>query len=146
MNLKFYFLFFAPIYFSSAKANPFFVFPVRKSTGYYVLVAQNQDKSFIYTFLEDYKQNPQNATPYLVITMFDELVFKKGVALVRGDVIGDLSKKESEIIFGMTKLYYTNESFYKDVVTFNRDSARFNYQEHMNNCLKHYDSDNYKVL
>ena len=32
----------------------------------------------IYTYLEDYKKNPNNATPYLVITMFDELNPKKG--------------------------------------------------------------------
>lgn len=61
-----------------AKHNPFFIFPVRKATGYYILLCQNQDKSFIYTYLEDYKKDPSNATPYLVITMFDELVFKKG--------------------------------------------------------------------
>ena len=51
---------------------------MRKSSGYYVLLCQNQDKSFIYTFIEDYKKDPQNATPYLVITMFDELIPKKG--------------------------------------------------------------------
>lgn len=32
----------------------------------------------IYTYLEDYKKNPNDATPYLVITMFDELNPKKG--------------------------------------------------------------------
>ncbi len=32
----------------------------------------------IYTYLEDYKKDPTNATPYLVITMFDELNPKKG--------------------------------------------------------------------
>jgi hypothetical protein len=70
--------------------------------------------------------------------MFDELVFKKGVGLVRGDIIGDLTKKESEIIFNMTKLYYTNETYYRHVVTFNRDSEKFNHEEHVNNCLKFY--------
>lgn len=124
----------------NGKANPFFIFPVRKQSGHYILLAQNQEKSFIYTFLEDYKANPHNATPYLVVTMFDELVFKKGVALVRGDVIGDLSKKESEIIFNMTKLHYTNETFYKKVVTFNRDSSNFNHQEHIDYCLRHFNN------
>ncbi len=109
-----------------------------------MLVAQNQDKSFIYTFLEDYKANPSNATPYLVVTMFDELVFKKGVGLVRGDVIGDLSKKESEIIFNMTRHYYTNDSYYQQVITFNREPTKFNYQEHINNCLRYYDNPDLK--
>jgi hypothetical protein len=39
------------------------------------------------TFLEDFKKNPQKAMPYMIITMFDELVRTKGVALVRGDII-----------------------------------------------------------
>ncbi len=99
---------------------------------------QNQDKSFIYTFLEDYKANPTNATPYLVITMFDELVFKKGISLVRGDIIGDLSKKDSEIIFEMTKKYYMNEHLYRKVITFNRESSKFNHEEHINESLKYF--------
>ncbi len=110
-----------------------------------MLVAQSQDKSFIYTFLEDYKANPHNATPYLVITMFDELVPKKGVGLVRGDIIGDLSKKDSEIIFHMTKQYYTNEGHYSYVRTFNQEPNKFNHEEHINNCLKFFDSDNYRL-
>lgn len=108
-------------------------------------MAQSQDKSFIYTFLEDYKKNPHNATPYLVVTMFDELVFKKGVALVRGDIIGDLSKKDSEIIFQMTKQFYTNENNYQHVRTFNQQPDKFNHQEHVINCLKFFDSDNYRL-
>jgi hypothetical protein len=91
--------------------------------------------------LEDFKANPSNATPYLVLTIFDELVSKKGIALVRGDVIGDLSKKDSEIIFQMTKEFYTNESNYQKVVTFNREPTKFNHQEHINHCLKFFDND-----
>jgi ATP synthase F1 complex assembly factor 1 len=31
----------------NANNNPFFIFPVRKNTGYYMLVLQNQEKSFV---------------------------------------------------------------------------------------------------
>jgi hypothetical protein len=106
-------------------------------------VAQNQDKSFIYTYLEDYKKNPSNATPYLVITMFEELIFKKGVALARGDIIGDLSKTDGEIIFDMTRQHFTNQLAYKKVFTFNREPSKFNYQEHIDDCLKYYSSEKY---
>ena len=47
------------------------------------------------TYLEDFKKNPISANPYMVITCFDELVRPKGVALIRGDVISQLSKDEA---------------------------------------------------
>jgi hypothetical protein len=61
-----------------------------------------------------------------------------GVGLVRGDIIGDLSKKESEIIWNLTKKFYTNELDYNSVVTFNKESDKFNVQEHIDNCLKYF--------
>ena len=64
---------------SRAKAHPIFIYPVPKddSNNYFMLVSQNQEKSFILTWLEDFKKNPMNANPYLVLTCFDELVRKK---------------------------------------------------------------------
>ena len=32
----------------------------------------------MFTYLEDFKKKGTNAAPYLVLTMFDELLFKKG--------------------------------------------------------------------
>ena len=48
------------------------------------------------TYLEDYKKNPLRANPYLVLTCFDELARTKGIALIRGDVIGQLNKDEGQ--------------------------------------------------
>lgn len=31
----------------SAQANPFFIFPVKRDNGYYILISQNQEKSFV---------------------------------------------------------------------------------------------------
>ena len=33
----------------------------------------------MYTYLDDFKRLGANAAPYLIITMFDELLFKKGI-------------------------------------------------------------------
>lgn len=52
----------------------------------------------ILTYLEDFKKNPLTANPYLVLTFFDELVRTKGIALMRGDVIGQLNKDEAETV------------------------------------------------
>ena len=76
----------------NAQASPFFVLPVPKEEGgHFMLVCQNQQKSFIFTWLEDFKKSAQNANPYLVLTLFDELIRVKQLALMRGDVIFHMS-------------------------------------------------------
>ena len=126
---------------NSAFSNNFFVFPVKKKDGFFNLVVQNQEKSFIYTFLDDYKKNPETASPFLVITLFDELLFQKGIVLVRGDIIGDLSIKEAEIVFQMTKDFYSIEHLYKKVYEFNKQSRKFDINSHINFCLEKYFSE-----
>lgn len=115
-----------------------FLFPVKKASGFFNLVLQNQDKSFIYTFLEDYKNDPSTATPYLVVTLFDELSFSKGLVLVRGDIIGDLTVVESEKLFLMTKDFYSIEHLNKKVIDFNKNSRKFDVNNHINMCLDKY--------
>ncbi len=61
-----------------------------------------------------------------------------GVSLVRADIIGDLSKGDSEIIFNLTREHFTNQLLYRKVIIFNRESAKFNYEEHVQHCLKYY--------
>ena len=118
-----------------------FLFPVKKASGFFNLVLQNQDKSFIYTFLEDYKNDPSTATPYLVVTLYDELSFSKGLVLVRGDIIGDLTVVESEKLFLMTKEFYSIEHLNKKVVDFNKNSRKFDVNNHINMCLEKYFND-----
>lgn len=73
-----------------------FILPVPKSedNSYMQLLVQNQQKTFIFTWLEDFKRNPLTANPYLVLTCFDELVRSKSCALLRGDVISYLTRTE----------------------------------------------------
>lgn len=70
--------------------------------------------------------------------MYDELLFRKNVGLVRGDIIGDLSKQEALTIFNLTKEFYTIGHLYEEVNKFNKDPDRFNYEEHVNKCLQYY--------
>ena len=83
-----------------AKAHPFFVFPVPKAEddSYFMLLAQSQEKSIIFTWLEDFKKNPASANPYLVLTIFDELVRLKHRALMRGDIVSHMSQEEGNIV------------------------------------------------
>ncbi len=64
--------------------------------------------------------------------------FNLGVTLVRGDIIGDLSKRDAEILFNLTRDHFINELLYRKVIIFNRESGKFNYEEHTQNCLKYY--------
>jgi hypothetical protein len=41
------------------------------------------------TFMEDFKRKGSNAQPYIVFTLFTELLFNKGIVLARGDVINN---------------------------------------------------------
>lgn len=60
---------------SKGRGAPMFIFPVPKgeAPSHLVLVSQNQDNSFVLTFLGDYQKNPTGATPYMVLTCFAEL-------------------------------------------------------------------------
>lgn len=60
------------------KASPFFIFPIMRNGGHFLLLSQSQDNSHLFTYLEDFKKSPETATPYFVLTMFDELLAKKG--------------------------------------------------------------------
>jgi len=47
----------------------------------------------MYTFLEDYKKLSANATPYLIMTFFDEMVFKKGFLILNNSLNITLKNK-----------------------------------------------------
>jgi ATP synthase F1 complex assembly factor 1 len=59
-------------------ASPFFIFPIRRKGGHFLLLLQSQEKSQLFTFLDDYKKAPERATPYFILTLFDEIIVKKG--------------------------------------------------------------------
>lgn len=56
---------------------------------------QFQDKYCLCTYLEDFKKNPGQAMPYLTFTFFDDMLVKKRVALVRGEVTNHLTVGEA---------------------------------------------------
>jgi ATP11 protein len=77
-----------------AQRCPLFVLPVPRKGGYFTMITQFQGKHCLMTYLEDYKVNRENAVPYATFTLFDELVEKKGLALVRGEITNNMSRDE----------------------------------------------------
>ncbi|KAJ1451151.1 ATP11 protein-domain-containing protein [Pelagophyceae sp. CCMP2097] len=62
-----------------AQAAPMFIFPVHRDGGYFSLVSQLQSRRhFIFTYLEDFKRNPNGARPHLTLTLHDDLAKEKG--------------------------------------------------------------------
>ena len=90
------------------------------------MLTQWQKDCFLCTYLEDFKRKGGNAQPYMVFTMFQELLFHKGIVLVRGDVLGNsLSKIEANEVWRLLRESYTDETRFEMVHLFNNDPNRF---------------------
>ena len=99
------------------------------------MLSQSQEKSNLFTYLEDYKKNPERAFPYFVLTLFDELIIKKGIVLVRGDIVDNLiTKNEASLILKSFLGYYIETGLYEDNVRcFNHEPSKFNHENHVQN-------------
>ena len=113
--------------------SPFFIFPVFKDEDkFFLLLSQFQDRYCIFTYLEDYRQNPSAAEPYFAVTCYDELVSRKQVVLVRGDFSAHLTKEEANTMLRLLRFAYLEEP--KWVETFNQYPREFNFQQWLERC------------
>lgn len=78
-----------------AGASPFFIFPVYRQDGFFNMLCQFQDTCFLVTYLEAFKENPALAPPCLTISLYDDMLEKKEIGLIRADVVNMLDKKVS---------------------------------------------------
>ena len=84
----------------------------------------------MFTYLEDFKKNPLSANPYFVMTLFDELIRVKQLALLRGDVISNMTQDEGGAVMEMILDSYLVDSEYEKVRQFNHDPHRFDFVRH----------------
>ena len=82
------------------------------------------------TFLEDFKKNPLSANPYLVLTLFDELIRVKHLALLRGDVISNMTQDEGGTVMEMLLDSYLVDSEFEKVRQFNHNPSQFDFERH----------------
>ena len=87
------------------------------------------------TFLGDYQRDATNATPYMVLTCFDELIDSKGIALLRGDLISHLDEDEGHTIMTTLLNGYLRESGYEEIRRFNHEPNLFKYEEYIKEAL-----------
>ncbi|CAN8073185.1 unnamed protein product [Agarophyton chilense] len=106
-----------------------FVLPVPRGNGFFTLLVQFQGNHCLLTFLDDYKRNPTEAQPYMTITIFEDMLETKRVALLRGEVVNVLNTKEAKKLVDLLKRFYLSRGRdYDMVVAFNENSSRFDFK------------------
>ena len=101
-----------------------------------MLLCQSQQKSFVCTYLEDFKKNPLDANPYMVLTLFDELVRNKHLALLRGDVIFGMTQDEGGVVMEMLLDSYLQDSEFEKVRQFNHAPNSFDIEKHTQESIE----------
>ncbi|OQS07591.1 hypothetical protein THRCLA_00413 [Thraustotheca clavata] len=125
---------------SRAKECPFFVMPVyrvnqeTKEEGFFTMLSQFQDKCFLITTLDAYRENPAQAPPVLTISLFDDLLTTKELALIRGDVANLLDKPEAQVLFHALLKRYIDDKHFDMVHAFNKRPNEFNFDEYLKEC------------
>eukprot|EP00952_Eustigmatos_sp_NYUAD-ZCMA_P012402 49873-Eustigmatos_ZCMA.PRE.1 len=76
-----------------------FLHPIFREGGYMTMISQFQDMCFLYTYLEDYRANPNTAKPWMSLTLYDEFTQDKGLGLLRGDVGYQLSQEVGTAVY-----------------------------------------------
>ena len=113
--------------------SPYFVLPVKRDDGHFILLSQAQEKHVLFTYLEDFKNNPESARPDLAVTLYEDFKSSKDLVLVRGDISDMMTKAESTSILHLfTKFYFSD---YEWVNTFNNQPNEFDFEKHLENCL-----------
>lgn len=125
-----------------AKRCPFFVQPVFRDDGFFMMVSNFQEPShFLMAYLEDYKMDPQGATPLLTFSVFDDLIDSYDVALVRCDVLNKgIEDGEARKVVQSVLDNYRNQDDFGAVKAFNERPKAFDiddYISRMNERWKH---------
>ena len=107
--------------------RPFFIQPVFREDGHFMLVSQYQSPShFFLVYLEDYKMDPNRAQPLLTFSVFTDLKESHNISLLRCDVINrGIDEREASIIMGNVIDSYRNEKEFSRVKAFNDNPEKF---------------------
>ena len=112
------------------KSCPQFIFPVFASKdAYYLMFSQFQDSIFFLTYLDDYRNNPDTAQPYMTVNLFQDLKESKSLVLGRADHLPNLQRHEAEaLLAAVTGSYLDEGTFSSHIRTFNQAPEKFDFQ------------------
>lgn len=131
-----------------AKESPFFVQPIFRDEGYFMLVSQFQEPShFLMAYLEDYKMDPARAQPLLTFSVFDDLAKKLDLGLVRCDIVnkGIEDDEGRRVVNSMLEAYKTDDEYLK-VKAFNQTPDSFDVDDYISCQNQRWKQDNGKDL
>ena len=120
---------------TNARACPMFICPVpRPGGGYINLVTQYNGQQVLCSFLEQYRQNPEQAPIMLTVALYDDLKTTKGIVLLRADLTihppdGELTKNDAKYVVKFLRQFYTDLERFRYVETFNLRSQEFDFME-----------------
>ena len=121
-----------------AKKCPMMIFPVFKSTGsFLMLVGQFQQNVFLLTYLEEYRKNPNTASPWISIAVYDELTSTKGLGMLRADFMPNLTKREAEVLTEMLLAAYV-DSLHPHTEAFNLRPNAFSFEQFTQDASKEF--------
>lgn len=104
-----------------AVLSPFFIQPIFREDGHFMLVSQFFEPShFIMAYLEDYKMDPAAAQPLLQFSVFDDYAESKDLTLIRADVLNrGIDEGEGLKVVNSMLANYKDDDRYLNVRAFN---------------------------
>lgn len=116
---------------SRAAQCPFFIHPVFREEGHFMIISQFQAPNyFLLALLEDYSMDPARAQPLMTVSIFDDMAEGKDVALVRCDIINHgIEDDEGYNICKYLLDDYANEEGFMGVHMFNKKPDAFDVDE-----------------
>lgn len=118
---------------STHRNSPFFVQPVFRDDGFFMMVSQFMEPShFLMAYLEDYKMDPAGAQPLMTFSVFDDYAKEKDLTLVRADILnrGLQDDEGFKVVQNMIDVYFKDDE-YMDVHAFNKKPGKFDLDEYI---------------
>lgn len=109
-----------------------------KREHFHTLVTQFQDNHVLITGLEDFKTKGLDASPYVVITFYPELMHK-GIVLVRTDLISvNLHKPDAGRVTDQLIQSYCDDKLFAFVENFNKRPQKFDFEAFRKLSFSHF--------
>lgn len=98
-----------------------------------MLFCQFQKPShFLCAYLEDYKMDPQSATPLITFSLFDDYANDKDITLIRGDILNvSIEEQEGRKLVQSILDNYRIEEEFPSIKTFNKNPSKFDFDDYI---------------
>lgn len=133
---------------SRASSNHFFVQPIFRDGGHFMLVSQFFEPShFIMAYLEDYKIDPSAAQPLLTFSVFNDYANEKELALIRADVLNKgINDGEAQKVVTSMLDSYTNDEEFLRVKAFNSKPELFDLDDYLERKKEKWENEDVSIV